>query len=61
MYLACRFIEAMSLEQKVTFDNVLLYVDDKNVEIGQPYLSNVKVTAEVVDVVKSDKISILKF
>ena len=30
---------------KITFENVLLYVDDKNVEIGQPYLSNVKVTA----------------
>jgi large subunit ribosomal protein L21 len=39
----------------------LLYVDNDNVEIGQPYLSNVKVTAEVVDVVKSDKISILRF
>ena len=47
---------------KITFDNVLLDVDDdNNVEIGQPYLSNVKVTAEVVDVVKSDKISILRF
>ena len=45
---------------KITFDNVLLYVDDNNVEIGQPYLSNVKVTAEVVDIVKSDKISILR-
>ena len=47
--------------KKITFDNVLLYVDDKNVEIGQPYLSNVKVTAEIVDIVKSDKISILRF
>ena len=46
---------------KVTFDNVLLYVDGENVEIGQPYLENVKVTAEVVDVVKSEKISVLRF
>ena len=46
---------------KITFDNVLLYVDDDNVEIGQPYLSNVKVTAEVKDIVKADKISILRF
>ena len=46
---------------KITFDNVLLYVDDKNVEVGQPYLSNVKVTAEVKDIVKSEKISILRF
>ena len=47
--------------KKITFDNVLLYVDEKNVEVGQPYLSNVKVTAEVKDIVKSDKISILRF
>ena len=47
--------------KKITFDNVLLYADDKNVEVGQPYLSNVKVTAEVKDIVKSDKISILRF
>ena len=29
--------------KKITFDNVLLYVDGKNV-VRQPYLSNVKVT-----------------
>ncbi len=33
--------------KKITFDNVLLYVDGDNVEVGQPYLDNVKVTAEV--------------
>ncbi len=47
--------------KKITFDNVLLYVDDKNVEIGQPYLSNVKVTAEIKDIVKGDKLSVLRF
>tara|TARA_B100000767_G_scaffold235338_1_gene228554 strand:- start:15 stop:335 length:321 start_codon:yes stop_codon:yes gene_type:complete len=47
--------------EKITFDNVLLYVDDNNVEIGQPYLSNVKVTAEVTDIVKAQKLSILRF
>ena len=47
--------------KKITFDNVLLYVDGDNVEVGQPYLDNVKVTAEVKDVVKAEKISILRF
>tara|TARA_B100001248_G_C27134060_1_gene341443 strand:+ start:127 stop:447 length:321 start_codon:yes stop_codon:yes gene_type:complete len=47
--------------KKIIFDNVLLYVDGDNVEVGQPYLDNVKVTAEVKDVVKADKISILRF
>ena len=47
--------------KNITFNNVLLYVDGDNVEVGQPYLDNVKVTAEVKDVVKADKISILRF
>ena len=47
--------------KKITFDNVLLYSDDKTVEIGQPYLSNVKVTAKIIDEVKGTKLSILRF
>tara|TARA_B100000927_G_scaffold273365_1_gene251718 strand:+ start:439 stop:756 length:318 start_codon:yes stop_codon:yes gene_type:complete len=47
--------------KEVVFDNVLLYVDGDNVEVGQPYLSNVKVKATIKDVVKSEKISILRF
>ena len=39
----------------------MLYVDGKNVEVGQPYLSNVKVTAEIKDTIKGEKISILRF
>ena len=46
---------------KITFENVLLYVDDKNVEIGQPYLSNGKGTSEIVYVGKAKKIAILRF
>ena len=47
--------------KKITFDNVMLYVDGDNVEVGQPYLDNVKVTAEIKDIVKANKISILRF
>ena len=47
--------------KKITFDNVLLYVDGNNVQIGQPYLKNVKVTAEIKDTIKGNKISILRF
>ena len=42
--------------KKITFNNVLLYVDGDTVEVGQPYLENVKVTAEI-----KDEISILRF
>ena len=47
--------------KKITFDNVLLYVDGDNVEVGRPYLDNVKVTVEIKDTLKADKISILRF
>ena len=47
--------------KKITFDNVMLYVDGDDVEVGQPYLDNVKVTAEIKDIIKADKISILRF
>ena len=51
----------MTLAKKITFENVLLYVDGEQVEVGQPYLTNVKVTAEIKETVKGDKISILRF
>ncbi len=44
-----------------TFDQVMLYVDGDDVQIGQPYLKNVKVVAEVVKEVKGEKVSILRF
>jgi len=46
---------------KITFDNVLLFVDGENVEVGQPYLSNLTVTAEILETVKDKKLSILRF
>ena len=43
------------------FENVMLYVDGDDVQIGQPYIENVKVVAEIVEEVKSDKVTILRF
>ena len=43
------------------FDNVMLYVDGDDVQIGQPYLENAKVIAEIVEEVKGEKVSILRF
>ena len=43
------------------FENVMLYVDGDNVQIGQPYIENAKVVAEIVEEVKGKKISILRF
>ena len=43
------------------FENVMLYVDGDDVQIGQPYIENAKVVAEIVKEVKGDKVSILRF
>ena len=43
------------------FENVMLFVDGDNVQIGQPFIENAKVVAEVVDEVKGDKVTILRF
>ena len=43
------------------FENVMLYVDGDDVQIGQPYIENVKVVAEIVEEVKADKVTILRF
>ena len=43
------------------FENVMLYVDGDDVQIGQPYLENAKVVAEIVEEVKGEKVSILRF
>ena len=43
------------------FETVMLYVDGDDVQIGQPYIDNAKVVAEVVEEVKGEKVSILRF
>ena len=43
------------------FENVMLYVDGDDVQIGQPYIENAKVVAKIVDEVKDEKITILRF
>lgn len=45
----------------VTFDEVLLVGGDGNVRVGTPMLSGAKVTAEVVDNGRSEKLLIYKY
>ncbi len=46
---------------KLTFDKVLLVVDGDKVKLGQPYLKDVKVQAEIVEQKKDKKIRVAKF
>lgn len=45
----------------VTFDEILLLVDDKRVKIGRPKVAGVKVKAKVTSHFKGKKIRVAKF
>jgi len=53
-------IEA-STGDKVDFDKVLMVGEGADVEIGTPYVSSGKVTAEVISHGRGDKVKIIKF
>ena len=44
----------------VKFSNVLLVADDKNVKIGNPFVSNVAVEAKVLGHVKDETVIVFK-
>ena len=56
------FFEKLNAEEgkKVTFDNVVLVSDDGKVQVGNPYVSGVKVEGKVVSHGKAKKIMVFK-
>jgi large subunit ribosomal protein L21 len=56
------FVHRLSAEAgtKVTFENVLLVEKDGQVTLGAPAKEGAKITAEVLDHVKGDKVIIFK-
>lgn len=48
-------------EKEVTFDDVLLYVSDGNIQIGTPKVTGVKVQGTVLGEIKGEKIRVSKF
>lgn len=55
-------VDRLSTEKgKITFDTVLLYAkDEKNVEVGNPYVSGAKVEAEILEQKRGEKIRVFK-
>jgi large subunit ribosomal protein L21 len=47
--------------QSVEFDRVMLVADGDDVKLGKPYVDGCKVTAEVVEHGRGDKIRVVKF
>ena len=56
------FFEKLDVEEgkKVTFDNVILVSDEKDVQIGSPYVKGAKVEGKVVAQGKAKKIIVFK-
>ena len=46
---------------EVVFDRVLMVADGDNVNVGAPYVSEGKVTAEVLRIDRAKKVRIIKF
>lgn len=53
-------LELLGDAKKAEFD-VLLLIDGDKVQVGAPFVKDLKVTAEVVEEVKGEKIQVLKF
>lgn len=45
----------------ISFDKVLLYVNDSDVKIGKPYLANFAVQAKILQNLKAEKIRVARF
>jgi large subunit ribosomal protein L21 len=48
-------------DNKITFEEVLLLVEDGTVKIGKPLVSGVKVIAKLITQMKGDKIRVSKY
>ncbi|MCX5750632.1 MAG: 50S ribosomal protein L21 [Candidatus Saganbacteria bacterium] len=48
-------------EEAVEFDKVVLFRNENDVKIGQPYISGVKVLGKVVANIKDDKVTTYKY
>lgn len=53
--------QKIQVEKNPTFDKVLLLADGDRVEVGKPYLSGKKVTAEFLGEKRLDKVTIFKY
>ena len=53
-------VELLGDKKKFEFE-ALLVIDGETVKVGAPFVDGAKVTAELVEEVKGDKIKVLKF
>ncbi|MFC6277180.1 50S ribosomal protein L21 [Psittacicella hinzii] len=54
-------VEKLDVNGQVTFEEVLLVANGNDVKIGTPVVAGAKVTAEVVEQFRGEKVRIVKF
>lgn len=56
-------VELLAVEpgQSITFEDVLMVVNGDNIQVGTPVVAGAKVTAEVLQHGRHDKVRIVKF
>lgn len=54
-------VERIKKDSPITLDKVLLFCKGKEVKVGTPYLNDVKVTAEILEEKKGEKVVIFKY
>ena len=47
--------------EEISFDNILMVGEGESVKIGTPYVAGIKVTAQVVQQGRANKVTIIKF
>jgi large subunit ribosomal protein L21 len=47
-------------DSEITFENILMFGDDKGTKIGSPFIDKMKVTAKVLEHIKDDKVIVFK-
>jgi large subunit ribosomal protein L21 len=46
---------------QLSFSEVLVYMDEGQIEVGQPFVKDARITASVIGQVKGDKVRVFKF
>lgn len=54
-------IKDKNAEDEIIFENILLLVDDKKIEVGEPFVKAASVKAKVLEHFKGEKIRVSKF
>ena len=59
--LLCDLDQEHEQGQQLTFDSVMVLGDEGSVRLGKPYIAGARVLAEVLGVVKGDKVFAFRF